>query len=231
MEREALKLALKVLKDLPGYRADIDNAITELEEALAQPAQEPVAWMVYTKDGQSVYVTDNPTDIQESQRALPLYTAPPQPEQEQDFIKHEVENKGDWSEWVNPYAEQYFIKCCDCGLVHEMQFKVAKYAEGDECEFVEDANLQTVFRARRATPQLQEFVCSTGLCHFTLTQTNVGIGERGMEAYEAAKERGWVDLTDEEIDELHGSPMQFENSGELNWVRIIEAKLKEKNNG
>ena len=42
-------------------------------------------------------------------------------------------------------------------------------------------------------------------------------------------QRTWVGLTDEEIDELHGSPMQFENSGELIWVRIIEAKLKEKN--
>ena len=41
------------------------------------PVQEPVAWMIYTKDGQSVYVTDNPTDIQEGQRALPLYTTPP----------------------------------------------------------------------------------------------------------------------------------------------------------
>ena len=40
--------------------------------------QEPVAWMVYTQDGQSVYVTDNPTDIQEDQRALSLYTTPPQ---------------------------------------------------------------------------------------------------------------------------------------------------------
>ena len=39
---------------------------------------ELVAWMIYTKDGQSVYVTDNPTDIREGQRALPLYTAPPQ---------------------------------------------------------------------------------------------------------------------------------------------------------
>ena len=42
------------------------------------PEQEPVAWMVYTQDGQSVYVTDNPTDIQENQRALPMYTTPPQ---------------------------------------------------------------------------------------------------------------------------------------------------------
>ena len=40
------------------------------------PVQEPVAWMVYTQEGQSVYVTDNPTDIQEGQRSLPLYTTP-----------------------------------------------------------------------------------------------------------------------------------------------------------
>jgi hypothetical protein len=32
--------------------------------------------MVYTEDGSSVYVTDNPTDIQQGQRALPLYTKP-----------------------------------------------------------------------------------------------------------------------------------------------------------
>jgi hypothetical protein len=70
----------------------------------------------------------------------------------QDFIEHKVKNEGDWSEWVNPDSEQYFMKCCDCGLVHEMQFKVVKYSEGDECEFIDDADLQSVFRARRATP-------------------------------------------------------------------------------
>ena len=52
------------------------------------------------------------------------------------------------------------------------------------------------------TPQPQEFVCSTGLCHLTLTQTNVGIGERGIKAYEAAKERGWVGLSDERLMEM-----------------------------
>ena len=40
MEREALKLALEVLEDLPGFRADIDNAIAAIKEALAQPALE-----------------------------------------------------------------------------------------------------------------------------------------------------------------------------------------------
>ena len=39
---EALKLALAVLKSLPGFRADIDDAIDVIKEALAQPAQEPV---------------------------------------------------------------------------------------------------------------------------------------------------------------------------------------------
>jgi cell division septum initiation protein DivIVA len=48
-----------------------DQALTI---AMMLSEQEPVAWMVYTQDGQSVYVTDNPTDIQEGQRALPLYT-------------------------------------------------------------------------------------------------------------------------------------------------------------
>lgn len=43
------------------------------------------------------------------------------------------------------------------------------------------------------------------------------------------KKREFVGLTDEEIDELHGSPMELEHSGALKWVRIIEAKLKEKN--
>ena len=43
--------------------------------ALAQSAQaEPVAWMVYTQDGKSVFVTDNPTDIPPNCTALPLFT-------------------------------------------------------------------------------------------------------------------------------------------------------------
>ena len=67
----------------------------------------------------------------------------------QDFIVHEVENEGDWSEWVCPDPEQYFMKCCDCGLVHEMQFKVVKYSEGDECDGVDDPDVRGIFRARR----------------------------------------------------------------------------------
>jgi hypothetical protein len=49
----------------------------EIEAALEQPEQEPVAWMVYTQDGKSVCVTDNPADFTDEHRALPLFTAPP----------------------------------------------------------------------------------------------------------------------------------------------------------
>jgi hypothetical protein len=56
-----------------------DKHIAELiREGLAQPEQEPVAWMVYTLDGKSVCVTDNPADFTDEHRVLPLYTSPPQ---------------------------------------------------------------------------------------------------------------------------------------------------------
>ena len=47
-------------------------------EELKGRSQEPVAWMVYTLDGTSVCVTDNPADFTPEHRALPLYTTPPQ---------------------------------------------------------------------------------------------------------------------------------------------------------
>jgi len=70
----------------------------------------------------------------------------------QDFIKHEVDSASDWSEWVCPDPTQYNMKCCDCGLVHEMQFNVVKYSAGDKCEDFDDPYVQAVFRARRVTP-------------------------------------------------------------------------------
>lgn len=32
--------------------------------------------------------------------------------------------RGGWCEWVFPSTKKnYLMKCCDCGLVHEVQFK------------------------------------------------------------------------------------------------------------
>jgi hypothetical protein len=90
MEREALKMALKVLEDLPGFRADIDNAITAIKEALAQPAQEPVAWMRPSEEGYDSAFRDHSTVMICTGNPwtgwIPLYTAPlAQPAQERNF--------------------------------------------------------------------------------------------------------------------------------------------------
>ena len=77
--RTAAQQALEALEqDNPSGRT---ATITALRAALAQepePVQEQVAWMVYTLDGKSVCVTDNPADFTDQHRVLPLYTAPPQ---------------------------------------------------------------------------------------------------------------------------------------------------------
>jgi len=72
---------------------------------------------------------------------------------------HAVDDDG-WSEWVSPDHSQYFMGCCDCGLIHEMQFMVAQYTgikdeNGlEECVPVEDCDIQALFRARRHDEEL-----------------------------------------------------------------------------
>ena len=87
MEREALKLALEALEELnntssywwpPIYWwhevdeatvAKIDSAITAIKETLAQPEQEPVAWMKASD-------TEWSMSFFEEDGYVPLYTTP-----------------------------------------------------------------------------------------------------------------------------------------------------------
>jgi len=144
MTKKLLAQALEFLEDNQhlvadnerhAYVMEYNSFIEQLKEALAKQEQgEPVAW------------TEN--DMAYRPNGLP-----------QEFIHHEVESPDDWSEWVCPKPEQYFLKCCDCGLVHEAQFRVAKYGEGDYCELVEDKDTQAQFRMRRrTTPQQRTWV-------------------------------------------------------------------------
>jgi hypothetical protein len=123
MAIDAMKLALEALEKCMYPQLKQLNAITALRTAIAE-AEKQEAWKT--------------SDTAYRPGGLP-----------QDFIKHEVDSASDWSEWVCPDPTQYFMKCCDCGLVHEMQFKVVKYSAVDECEDVDDPNVQVVFRARR----------------------------------------------------------------------------------
>jgi len=71
-EREALKLALECAErceSIDGMYSWTDT-ITAIKEALAQPAQEPVAWV----EGDEPILTWVKTDP----KAIPLYTTPPQ---------------------------------------------------------------------------------------------------------------------------------------------------------
>ena len=159
----------------------------------------------------------------------------------QDFIKHEVANEGGWSEWVNPHSEQYFMKCCDCGLVHEMQFKVAKYSEGDECEFVADVNLQAVFRARRATPPAQpapvqeidwkdQYEKQKRRAEMWIAKYEKDIGP--LEYAAPAAQRQWVGLADDEMkDALLSVDAETKRlpPGMKAFAQAILAKSKEKN--
>ena len=50
-------------------------------------------------------------------------------------------HRGGWCDWIMPTVKQnYLMECCDCGLVHEMQFKVV----------VEANRNRVIFRARRS---------------------------------------------------------------------------------
>lgn len=82
MSIEAMKQALEYTRPgaiVPVTPETVKMLVDALRLAIEQAErQEPVAWMAYTLDGKSAFVTDNPADFTESHRALPLYTAPPQ---------------------------------------------------------------------------------------------------------------------------------------------------------
>jgi len=80
-----------------------------------------------------------------------------------DFKTHHAIDEYGWSEWVSPDHESYLMKCCDCGLIHEMQFAVVKFTgeqdgELEHCDFVKDPDVQSVFRARRKEEDLHYLV-------------------------------------------------------------------------
>ena len=56
-------------------------------------------------------------------------------------------DKRGFSRWVQPQMGKYFLACCDCGLVHEMQFRVMPGAvKGRD----EGQRMHVQFRCRRA---------------------------------------------------------------------------------
>lgn len=69
-------------------------------------------------------------------------------------VEPAVTSRG-YTQWIHPKMRGYLMACCDCGLVHEMQFKafaITKTMKGGSFvyrELPQDA-VRVKFRARRA---------------------------------------------------------------------------------
>ena len=94
------------------------------------------------------------------------------------------------------------MQCCDCELIHEVDFRVVRYEseESEVYEVVDDPNLQAQMRLRRRNDIFPK------------------------------KPYQWQGLTDGEIDILSCEMVKGYKS--VSWLcKVLEAKLKEKNHG
>lgn len=70
------------------------------------------------------------------------------------FKKHAEQEDG-WSEWINPVKRKYKMACCDCGLVHNMDFRIVEDKTPKDKKGVtrgkeyKKKDLAIVFRAQR----------------------------------------------------------------------------------
>ena len=39
------------------------------------------------------------------------------------YQTHKIDDDG-WTEWVQPQRRGYKMRCCDCALVHELDFRI-----------------------------------------------------------------------------------------------------------
>lgn len=60
------------------------------------------------------------------------------------YSKEEIDKKG-WTGWIYPNMRIYRLGCCDCGLIHDLKFKV----EGNRVKFKAKVNLISTNNRRR----------------------------------------------------------------------------------
>lgn len=64
-------------------------------------------------------------------------------------------NKDGWQRWQQPIMNGYIMKCCDCGLSHEFEFRILKVASRKghagwwKAEEMDSENYRVSMRARR----------------------------------------------------------------------------------
>lgn len=65
------------------------------------------------------------------------------------YIQHQVKNNGDLTKWIRPTRKGYKMACCDCGLVHNLDFRVRKEWRGLVIEFRAGRNNRATGQIRR----------------------------------------------------------------------------------
>ena len=115
------------------------DAITALHAALAEPVQEPV-W-VCPDSAEHRY--QKPGHCEDCGKTLV--------QEPVQFEPQEAVTEDGWCEWVCPKPTGYLMQCCDCGLIHEVDSRVAKYQPrpSEEFEVVDDPDLQVQWRMKR----------------------------------------------------------------------------------
>ena len=125
MTKEALKLALEALEEYVNVVVSVNDpnewtpkvadageparkAITAIKEALAQPEQEPVAW-IYSQGTAKVASMNYVSGV----RATPLYTSPPA---QRTWVGLTKEERHEISMANRPY-------CADVMAAHEEELK------------------------------------------------------------------------------------------------------------
>ncbi len=85
------------------------------------------------------------------------------------YIHYSEETPGDWTEEIYPNHDCYKLACCDCGLVHNVRFKVVRVTKntkngGFEGHFVSKRTarvMMQVQRNNRATGQMRRHMKDT----------------------------------------------------------------------
>jgi len=185
MSTEAMKLAASVLKGSQEYKrghTTFVEAVEELEEALAQPQPEPVAWMTQARN--FVHPMEFTEEEAKSYGWKAVYTSPPA---QQEPVEYWTVANG----WVSDQAEvpaavwvepDFWEHCnrVNCGTAYRLpapgrqplytQPPAQPQQEPVACQYAKDVAMleyRCVGRCQYDTSSpAKEFVCSTGLCHY-----------------------------------------------------------------
>jgi hypothetical protein len=76
------------------------------------------------------------------------------PKKKVKFIPVKQKSSRHFSEWQTPKMKGYLMKCCDCGLVHKLDFRVFVKSKIDGKRYgtvIEDKAFGVDYRAKRVT--------------------------------------------------------------------------------